>query len=83
MSYSSRKYSSSALRAVYKCSNVYLVRCYCVMAGGAFKAVLVHSVSRAIRVYVVDISSGIHSILLCFILMLVGIDSYIKVYMLN
>lgn len=67
MSYSSRKYSSSALWAVYKCSNVYFVRCYCVVAGGAFKAVLVHSVSRAIRVYIVHVGSGIHSILLCFI----------------
>lgn len=53
------------------------------MTGGAFKAVLVHSVSRTIRIYVVDVCSSIHSILLCFILMLVGIDSYSKVYMLN
>lgn len=42
-----------------------------------------HSVARAIRIYVVDVSSSVHSILLCFILMLVGIDAYNKVYMLN
>ena len=42
-----------------------------------------HSVARTIRVYVVDVSSSVHSILLSFILMLVDIDPYNKVYRIN
>lgn len=53
------------------------------MTGGAFKAVFMHSISRSFRVDIVDVSSSVHSILLCFILMLVDIDQYNKVYSIN